>query len=140
MLINRKSLRSNCVPKGITKNGRDQVINQPTSRSHSNQEIGQLPPCLREFNPHIVMSEELTAELATRASQMGAKGVMEKPLDADRVERQIGFARDTPKIRHRLNITKTSYAAGLDRKTFRELWKKAGLPPLNGKDDQSDQP
>ena len=34
----------------------------------------------------VVMFEELTAELATRASSMGAKDVLEKPLDAQQIK------------------------------------------------------
>jgi hypothetical protein len=40
--------------------------------------------------------------------------------------------------RHRHNLTAATIAAGLDRKTFREHWKNAGLPPLGAEDEQVD--
>jgi len=40
--------------------------------------------------------------------------------------------------RHRHNLTAAAKAAGLDRKTFRERWKQAGLPPLSGEEESSD--
>jgi DNA-binding NtrC family response regulator len=40
--------------------------------------------------------------------------------------------------RYRHNVTAAAKAAGLDRKTFRERWKQAGLPPLVGEEEKAD--
>lgn len=40
--------------------------------------------------------------------------------------------------RHRQNVTAAAIAAGLDRQTFRERWKNAGLPPLSAGEEQAD--
>jgi DNA-binding NtrC family response regulator len=46
-----------------------------------------------------------------------------------------------PKIyeRHGHNLTAAAKAAGLDPKTFRNYWKEAGLPPLRGKKEKTDE-
>jgi DNA-binding NtrC family response regulator len=46
-----------------------------------------------------------------------------------------------PKIyeRHGYNLTAAAKAAGLDPKTFRNYWKEAGLPPLRGKKEKTDE-
>jgi hypothetical protein len=40
--------------------------------------------------------------------------------------------------RHRHNLAAAANAAGLDRKTFRERWQNAGLPPLAVEEEQAD--
>jgi DNA-binding NtrC family response regulator len=46
-----------------------------------------------------------------------------------------------PKIyeHHGYNLTAAAKAAGLDPKTFRNYWKEAGLPPLRGKKEKTDE-
>ena len=41
--------------------------------------------------------------------------------------------------RHRYNLTAAAKTAELDRKTFRERWKQAELPPLGGEEEKVDE-
>jgi DNA-binding NtrC family response regulator len=41
--------------------------------------------------------------------------------------------------RHRHNLTAAAKTADLDRKTFRERWKQAELPPLGGEEEKADE-
>lgn len=110
------------------------IMSDLTSDRSDPKPVG--PPALTHSQPTHEPPQELVTELArllpANYSALPYREATRLYIQAfDRV-----YLRKTLD-RHRHNLTAAAKAAGLDRKTFRERWKQAGLPPLSGEEEPS---